>query len=173
MPQCGATPDLAWLEDAGHAVVGVELSDLAIRQFFDGRGDIAAREVGRLVAHSNGNVTILCGDFFNVGPEHVSGCKAVYDRACMVALPEELRAKYVSHLRRLLPKGSTVFLVCLQYDQSRAAGPPFSVPLQEIESLYKGCEITVLSKCPANVKSLPPPLKALGVVEMAVTIRMK
>ena len=34
VPLCGKTPDLLWLAEQGHEVVGIELSEIAIRQLF-------------------------------------------------------------------------------------------------------------------------------------------
>uniref|UniRef100_A0A3Q2CGL9 Thiopurine S-methyltransferase, tandem duplicate 1 n=1 Tax=Cyprinodon variegatus TaxID=28743 RepID=A0A3Q2CGL9_CYPVA len=33
-PLCGKAVDMKWLADLGHSVVGVEISEMAIRQFF-------------------------------------------------------------------------------------------------------------------------------------------
>ena len=35
VPLCGKTSDLRWLADQGNEVIGVELSDLAVKGFFD------------------------------------------------------------------------------------------------------------------------------------------
>jgi len=38
VPLCGKSLDMLWLAEQGYRVLGVELSELAIRQFFDERG---------------------------------------------------------------------------------------------------------------------------------------
>ena len=45
VPLCGKTPDLVWLAKRGHEVVGVELSDIAIREFFAEHSRLDAVEV--------------------------------------------------------------------------------------------------------------------------------
>src|SRR5690348_18017582 len=38
VPLCGKTLDMPWLAEQGHRVLGVELSPLAVEQFFAGQG---------------------------------------------------------------------------------------------------------------------------------------
>ena len=35
VPLCGKSPDLLWLADRGHDVVGIEISEIAVAAFFD------------------------------------------------------------------------------------------------------------------------------------------
>ena len=50
-----------------------------------------------------------------------------YDRAALVALPPEMRARYVAHVAALLPSGARGLLVSFEYLPAEG-GPPFSVP---------------------------------------------
>ena len=59
----------------------------------------------------------------------------VYDRAALIALPPELRSKYVAHLKQVLP-GAAQLLLTIEYPQERMDGPPFSVGLAEVRRLY-------------------------------------
>jgi thiopurine S-methyltransferase len=56
---------------------------------------------------------------------------AIYDRAALIALPPELRAKYVAHL-----KAASLLLITLEYPQERMDGPPFSIGAAEVQRLY-------------------------------------
>jgi len=62
--------------------------------------------------------------------------EAVYDRASLVALPEEMRADYVEHLSALCPAVPRL-LITLAYDQARMEGPPFAVSEEEVQELYE------------------------------------
>ena len=42
VPLSGKSLDMVWLAEQGHRVLGVELSELAVRQFFDERGLVPA-----------------------------------------------------------------------------------------------------------------------------------
>lgn len=60
----------------------------------------------------------------------------VYDRAALVALPGEMRARYAAHLTAV-SKAAPQFLITFAYDQSQMEGPPFSVPGEEVRRLYE------------------------------------
>jgi thiopurine S-methyltransferase len=83
--------------------VGIELSELAAKAFFAERGlTPERREQGRFTQFRHGSVTILVGDFFAADSEELGSFDGAYDRAAMIALPADVRARYVKHLRRLL-----------------------------------------------------------------------
>jgi thiopurine S-methyltransferase len=103
VPLCGKSVDLEWLVIHGHEVVGIELSELAAQAFFAERGlTPERREQGRFTQFRHGSVTILVGDFFAADSEELGSFDGAYDRAAMIALPADVRARYVKHLRRLL-----------------------------------------------------------------------
>ena len=68
-----------------------------------------------------------------------------YDRAALIALAPEVRGRYVEVLRSLLPDGGKVLLVAFVYDQSKMAGPPFSLPEGDVRGLFEGrADLTLL-----------------------------
>ena len=136
VPLCGKSLDMVWLAERGHAVIGVELSELAVKAFFAEQGLVPVQQQqGALTRFSAGRYTIYCGDFFAMSAEHVAGCEHIYDRAALIALPESMRKPYVQHLRSLLPQAQ-LLLITLVYPQNQMAGPPFSVPPEEVAALY-------------------------------------
>src|SRR5690606_40297026 len=44
VPLCGKSLDMAWLAGRGHRVLGVELSEVAVRDFFAGQGLVRSEE---------------------------------------------------------------------------------------------------------------------------------
>lgn len=62
----------------------------------------------------------------------------VYDRAALIACPEELRRRYVEHLVETVPEGAPVCLITVEYDPNEIAGPPFSVLESEVRDLFAG-----------------------------------
>ncbi len=60
---------------------------------------------------------------------------AVYDRAALVALPEDLRPRYAAHVHAITG-GARQLLICFEYDQSVMPGPPFSVDAAEVERVH-------------------------------------
>lgn len=138
VPLCGKSVDLAWLTQRGYEVVGVELSELAVRAFFEERGIAPAVEVrsGWSVFRAPG-LTIYCGDLFALGPAQLGHLSAFYDRAALVALPPALRQRYTAHLAALFPAGAVGLLVSFEYAQHEMAGPPFAVLEAEVRALYE------------------------------------
>lgn len=139
VPLCGKSLDLAWLAEQGHAVIGVELAERAVQDFFAERGvppQVTRR--GAFTVYAAGRLQLWCGDFFALRPEDVRDCQAFYDRAALIALPAPMRERYVAHLQSILPKACQGLLVTLLYDQQRMEGPPFSVEDGEVERHFAG-----------------------------------
>jgi thiopurine S-methyltransferase len=155
VPLCGKSHDLEWLAIHGLEVVGIELSDVAARAFFEERGlQPERREQGRFIAYQHGQVTILVGDFFDASADELGYFDAAYDRAATIALPEDLRPRYAAKLRTLLGPKAKLLLVTLDYDA--AGGPPFAVSEREVREAYGGCLITTLASVDARDESPGP-----------------
>ena len=138
VPLCGKSLDMAWLADRGHRILGVELSELAVQQFFDERGlapEVRDTQYGR--HYTAGPYELIAGDAFELDADVLAGCSAVYDRAALIALPPDLRQRYARTAWRRLPAGCTGLLVTLEYLQEQKDGPPFSVQEPEVRSLLE------------------------------------
>lgn len=139
VPLCGKSLDMMWLLDRGYKVLGVELSPLAIEQFFEENNLVPSiTKLGEFACWQADNISILVGDFFHLQREYLGEIDAVYDRASLVALPPEMRAEYVEHLHTLLQDGTQTLLLTLEYHQHEIEGPPFSVHEDEVRELYAG-----------------------------------
>jgi thiopurine S-methyltransferase len=139
VPLAGKSLDMLWLAEQGHRVLGVELSQLAVERFFAEHGlqpDIATTRYGTHYRASN--IELICGDAFGLDEAILANCTAVFDRAALIALPPELRRRYVRELHARLPAGCRGLLITLEYPQDERAGPPFSVPEDEVRVLYGG-----------------------------------
>lgn len=131
VPLCGKSLDMLWLARQGHQVVGVELDRGAAEAFFEEAG-LAPKidETGPLPSFSAGGVTIFVGDFLEFDPPGQFGL--VYDRAALIALPPEMRPRYLAHLASLLAPDARGLLITLEYPQASMAGPPFAVLPEEL-----------------------------------------
>ena len=137
VPLCGKSLDLLWLAQRGHEVLGIELSEKAVEDFFsEHHFDPAVDEQGPFKVYRAGSIELWCGDFFDLTPGDVADCSAVYDRAALIALPAPMRQRYAAHLTRILPKGSNGLLITLDYDQAQMEGPPFAVLDEEVQRLF-------------------------------------
>lgn len=148
VPLCGKSEDLAYLAAFGHDVIGVELVEDAVDSFFKEHGlKPSVRETPQgLVEYSAFSITIYAGNIFATSRELLGPIDAIYDRAALVALPDDMRRPYVDHLRSLGPKRALV--VTLEYDQTLMEGPPFSVEEAEVRALYDNCTVEFLSEGP-------------------------
>lgn len=135
VPLAGKSLDLNWLAEQGVEVIGIELNESAVQAFFEGFDDVTVSEHGALKRYCAKSITIYAGDIFELSPEQLGPVDAIYDRAALVALPEDMRRRYAEHLVRLTD-GAPQLLVTLDYDQSQSKGPPFAVTGSMIESLY-------------------------------------
>ncbi|RPD86481.1 thiopurine S-methyltransferase [Luteimonas sp. 100069] len=136
VPLCGKSLDMVWLAERGHRVLGVELSELAVRQFFDERGlapSVHETATGR--HFTAGPYELIVGDAFALDAKTLADCAAVYDRAAMIALPPDLRRTYAATAWRDLPPGCRGLLITLEYPQAEKAGPPFAVDADEVAAL--------------------------------------
>ena len=159
VPLCGKADDLAYLAGLGHDVVGVELVEEAVAAFFAEHGltPAIARDEA-FVRYQASGITILAGDVFATNEGVVGPIDALYDRAALIALPAELRVRYVEHVRGLLAPGSPGLLITLEYPQEAMAGPPFAVGEDEVRALFAGAEVTLLDDVPLE----SPRLRATG-----------
>ena len=138
VPLCGKTRDIAWLLGQGLRVAGAELSRIAVEELFAELEVVPqVTQDGPLTRFSAPGLDILQGDIFALTRDALGPVDAVWDRAALVALPQDMRARYAPHLVALTD-GAPQLLVCFEYDQSLLAGPPFSVPPQEVRTLYGG-----------------------------------
>ncbi len=138
VPLCGKTRDLAWFISQGYLVVGVELSEMAVEQLFsDIKISPKVSVLRKVRRYSAQNVEIFVGDIFELSKEILGPVDAIYDRAALVALTEEMRQRYTSHLMQITGNAPQL-LICYEYDQSLMDGPPFSVSFEEIKKHYGG-----------------------------------
>ncbi|MEL6915052.1 MAG: thiopurine S-methyltransferase [Pseudomonadota bacterium] len=136
VPLCGKAVDLSWLAAQGHEVVGAELDASAVAAFFAEAGLAPEkRPAGPLTRYAAGGITIYQGDIFALEAATLGPVDAVFDRAALVALPPEMRARYAEHVAALT--GHTPqMLITFEYSNPVMEGPPHSVPTREVETHY-------------------------------------
>jgi len=161
VPLCGKTLDISWLLSNGYRVAGAELSQVAIEQLFLELGvQPEISQVGEVEAWSAKNIDIVVGDIFALSRKILGPVDVVYDRAALVAFPEEMRKRYTAHLTEITGKAPQL-LICYEYDQRLVEGPPFSVSNEEVKRHYADkYELTLIAstdvsgglkgKCPAR-----------------------
>jgi thiopurine S-methyltransferase len=67
VPLCGKSLDLLWLAHKGHEVLGIELSEKAVEDFFaEHQFDPDISEQGPFKVYRAGSIELWCGDFFEL-----------------------------------------------------------------------------------------------------------
>ncbi len=137
VPLCGKTLDIHWLLAQGLQVIGSELSQLAVDALFiDLKLTPEITQVGPLMHYRAANIELFQGDFFALSQAQLGPVNAVYDRAALIALPDEMRTLYSQQLMKITGMAPQL-LISFEYDQSLVPGPPFSVSKQEVSAHYE------------------------------------
>jgi len=139
VPLCGKSVDMRWLAQRGYRVTGVELSEIAVCDFFAEQAMAAtSHREGAFEVTQGAGIRLLCGDFFDLETTHTAGVAAVYDRAALIALPAETRALYADRLLDRVAATAPILLLTLEYPAGEIEGPPFSVDETEVRALFAG-----------------------------------
>ena len=143
IPLCGKSIDMIWLANQGFDMVGVELVESAVQEFF------AENNISYTIKVHDKNSNIKCyqgqlsgqtialwvADIFMLRTNDVGRVDAVYDRAALIAMPEELRLQYSQQVIDL-SQNAPQLLLTLNYDQNERGGPPFSISHEQIQQYY-------------------------------------
>ncbi len=137
VPLCGKSLDMLWLLKQGHEVIGVELSPIAVRAFFqENHLKPVKQRVGKFTLWRHGKLSILCGDYFSLTQLDLGDIDAVYDRAALTALPEDIRKAYIVQLRLIVPETAIIFLLTIEdAEENETLSQALGVN-KEIKSLY-------------------------------------
>ncbi len=170
LPLCGKTVDIVWLAQHNHPVLGIELSKIALRDFFNEQQlETEPSTQPPFTVWKSDPITLLEGDFFDLDNEATASCKAVFDRAALVALPAEMRQRYVSHLATLLQPGTPILLVTTDYPQEEKRPPPFALSDEEVHRLYQ-TDFKVKRLHSENLSDSQDPLSKRGVSSLVENI---
>ncbi|MCH1783862.1 thiopurine S-methyltransferase [Psychrobacter glaciei] len=166
VPLCGKSIDMAWLAAQGYNVVGVELVETAVQEFFTEQNIVPTvyqhtdnpaikYYQGQLTGRT---ITLWVADIFALSAEDIGNVDAVYDKAALIALPANMRVKYSEQMRQLSDTADKKFapqlLITLNYDQSKKNGPPFSISSEQIQQYYgEHYQINELINEPATIGS--------------------
>ena len=142
VPLCGKSLVMHWLAAQGHRVLGVEISPLAVTQFFAEAGLRPERRSSALGEHfSAGPIEIILGDAFTLDDATLAGIAGLYDRAA---------------------------LITLEYPQAEKAGPPFAVDQAEVESFAPAWRVELAER--RDILAQEPGFRAEGVSALSTAV---
>lgn len=170
VPLAGKSQDMAWFASQGLRVLGVELTEPAVTQFFAEHGLAPRTWTSRYGTHHEaGGIELICGDAFALDADVLAGCDAVFDRAALIALPPALRERYVDTLYARLPPQCRGMLITLEYPQHEKGDPPFSVDEAEVRARFAPhCDVAVLER--RDILDDQPSFKDEGMTRLATVV---
>ncbi|XP_065327928.1 probable thiopurine S-methyltransferase [Pelmatolapia mariae] len=158
-PLCGKAVDMKWLADMGHSVVGVEISEKAIRQFFEENNmtyteepvpAIPGAKVYKVGELHRKNISLYQCDLYTFACSIEGQFGAIWDRGSLVAINPADREKYAALIISLMAKDCRYLLETLLYNPDLYEGPPFFVPDEQLHSLFgTSCDIELLQSLDA------------------------
>lgn len=157
VPLCGKSVDMHWLKGQGHHVIGAELSEKAIQDFFtEANLTPTITEQGPLKRYSSPGYDLYVGDIFDLTADLIGPIHAIYDRAASVALPWQMRTRYIAHVGTI-SQTAPMLLIVLDYDQSQMKGLPFSIPDEDVATLFgETYTLQKLSETAVTIKGISP-----------------
>jgi thiopurine S-methyltransferase len=166
VPLCGKSLDLLWLSQRVDQVTGVELSNVAVEALHLENGIAARRRSGNdAECFVSASLRVFRADFFWLTRATLGPVDAVYDRAALIAWPQELRAPYVERLSELTGPGTRTLLITIEYPPHETQGPPFSVSAGDVERLYGAHHhLTLLGR--DDILAQDPRMQARGVTDL-------
>lgn len=102
IPLCGKSHDIRYLAKYFNTVIGIELSALAVDAFFAESNQTATLindQYFNIYRHAG--ISIFCGDFFQFSAAQCPSIDLIYDRAALVALPENMRTALYRALQNI------------------------------------------------------------------------
>ncbi|KAM4630268.1 putative thiopurine S-methyltransferase isoform 1-T2 [Polymixia lowei] len=151
VPLCGKAVDMKWLADMGHSVVGVEIAEQAIRQFFEDNNITYSEEPvpaipgAKVYKSSEKNISLYQCDLYNFSSSIEGQFGAIWDRASLVAINPKDREKYASLIISLMANDCRYLLDTVLYNPEEHKGTPFFVPDEQVLSLFGNtCDIELM-----------------------------
>ncbi|XP_031722391.1 probable thiopurine S-methyltransferase isoform X2 [Anarrhichthys ocellatus] len=155
-PLCGKALDMKWIADMGHSVVGVEISEKGIKQFFEDNNMTYSEEPvpaipgAKVFKSSERNISLYQCDLFNFSSSIEGQFGAIWDRGSLVAINPRDREKYAALIISLMAKDCRYLLDTLLYNPESYGGPPFLVPDEQVASLFgNSCDLEQLQSLDA------------------------
>lgn len=169
VPLCGKSLDMYWLQQSGYDVVGVELSEVAVKQFFEEHQlAYSAHRRKHGVIYSTERLEILQADFFELQADDIGNITDIFDRASLIAYPAEMRRAYVNKITGLQKPGTRTLLITLNYPENEMKGPPFSVDDDEVTRLYSD-NFKIVKLAAKNIIEDEPRFKQRGLTSLTET----
>lgn len=148
---CGKSLDVPWLCSQGYNVVGVELSEIAVRKMFEENSipHSVAKE-GGLTSYQakDRKLKVFSGDYYKLTPGVAGMFEAVWDNNAFGAAEIADRQKYIAILLSMLKPNGRILLGSWEYGAVVRNSAPFSLSRELVKELFQDKLIVqFLGKC--------------------------
>ncbi|XP_071964897.1 probable thiopurine S-methyltransferase [Antedon mediterranea] len=140
-PLCGKAVDMRWLAEKGHKVIGVEISDVAIKTFFKEanleftESDIKDGE-GKLFMSKDENIKLFQCDMFKYKREFGGMVDAIWDRGALEAIDVDQREFYLKLMLSILKLDGVYLLHCFEFPDGAFETGPHEIKQNEIVEMF-------------------------------------
>lgn len=147
LPLCGKSQDLLFLAQNNIHAVGVEFNPQAVLSFWQASQlEPETHHIAGKKCYRYNNIDLWQCDFFELSAKDTGAFDVIFDRAALIALPQELRYRYARHLQNFLRQDGVLLLVTVDYESNEMDGPPFYVSQDEIQQLFAEASIKELGR---------------------------
>ena len=148
---CGKSLDLLWLCQQSCDVVGVELSEIAVKQLFEENSvPYSTKKLGEFTLYQaeDRKLKIFLGDYYKLTPDLAGTFDTAWDNNAFGSSPPADRQKYVSVLSSLLKPKGRVLLANWEYGKLVRDIYPYSLTSSEVKEYFKEMfDVQFLGKC--------------------------
>ena len=127
VPLCGASFDLKWFASRENIteVIGVEISNIAIKQFSAWLGQTAdVKTENGLKMHCFDKIKIIETSIFDPQLENVGKVDYIYDRGSYIAMNYCDQEKYTGSIKNFMDTTTTWLMAGIRYDVHKHPNPP-------------------------------------------------
>ncbi|XP_078395397.1 putative thiopurine S-methyltransferase isoform X1 [Cetorhinus maximus] len=150
-PLCGKAVDMKWLADQGHTVVGVELSEIAVKQFFTEQNlpyiqePVPGMPGVDVFKTPEGQISLFRCNIFDLSSLIAGPFDGIWDRGSLQPLNSSDRQRYSKLMITLMAKGCRYLLDTLVCTRSDFDGLPPKISESETRDLFgHACNIQLL-----------------------------
>ncbi|XP_022091591.1 thiopurine S-methyltransferase-like [Acanthaster planci] len=165
VPLCGKTLDMIWLLEQGCGVVGCDVVELGVQQFFvENKLEYTTETLkdidGTVYKGKDEDITIYCADFFKLSSALIGQFDCIWDRGSMAAINPSDRKRYCDVISDVLKPDSRYLLDIFEVPHDVFSGPPHNIDPEEITQLFGDvCRVEQLE----HVDAMNPWSKTWGV----------
>ena len=137
VPLCGKSLDMNILANLGYNVIGIELSNIAIKAYFEALNVKPTREkYKRFITWKYKNTEIWCGDIFDLTKKEIGHIGVLYDNTSLTAFSPDIRPQYVQHFHDMLSEKNQILLITTETPDETQINSAMTID-DEIQSLYE------------------------------------